>query len=128
MEVDKPYKVTLRGAQTCSVANIQVQLCIFFDATSCVNIDCIDHSCVRLASSVEQVSELKSKGIGFKSHVRLTVCLEYILCIVNMYHTTLHPIQRSIIRNSKFQGFTTVQQTLSNIKHKSSLLAFDPVS
>ena len=28
MEVDKTYKVTLGGAQTCSVANIQVQLCV----------------------------------------------------------------------------------------------------
>ena len=27
----------------------------------------------------------------------------------------LHPIQRCLIHNSKFQGFTTVQQTLSNI-------------
>ena len=55
---------------------------VFFDVTSCVNIDCIDRSCARLASSVEQVSEHKSKGIGFKSHVRLTLCLEYILYMI----------------------------------------------
>ena len=55
---------------------------VFFDVTSCVKIDCIDRSCVRLASSVEQVSEVKSKGIGFKSHVILTLCLEYILYMV----------------------------------------------
>ena len=55
---------------------------MFFDVTSCVNIDCIDRSCVRLASSAEQVSEHKSKGIGFKSHVRLTLCLEYILYMI----------------------------------------------
>ena len=52
---------------------------VFFDVTSWINIDCIDRSCVRLASTVEQVSEHKSKGIGFKSHVRLTLCLKYIL-------------------------------------------------
>ena len=28
VEVDKRYKVTLGGAQTCSVANIQAQLCV----------------------------------------------------------------------------------------------------
>ena len=55
---------------------------MFFDVASCVNIDCIDRSCVRLASTVEQVSEHKSKGIGFKSHVRLTLCLEYILYMI----------------------------------------------
>ena len=81
MEVDKPYKATLGGAQTCSVANIQAQL-FFFDVTSCENIDCIDRSCVRLVSSVEQVSKHKSKGVGFKSHVRLTLCLEYIIYMI----------------------------------------------
>ena len=35
--------------------------------------------------------------------------------IVKIYHTMLHPMQRCLIRNSKFQGFTTVQQNLSNI-------------
>ena len=55
---------------------------MFFDVTSCIDIDCIDHSCGRLASSVEQVSELKSKGVGFKSHVRLTLCLKYILYMI----------------------------------------------
>ena len=55
---------------------------VFFVVTSCVNIDCIDRSCVRLASPVEQVSEHKSKGIGFKSHVRLTICLKYILYVI----------------------------------------------
>ena len=39
MEVDKRYKVTLGGVQTCSVAKIQAQLC-FFDVMSCVNTDC----------------------------------------------------------------------------------------
>ena len=52
---------------------------VFFDVTSCVNIDVIDRSCVKLASSVEEVSEHKSKG--FKSHVRPTLHLE---CIVYM--------------------------------------------
>ena len=28
VEVDKRYKVTLGGAQTCPVANIQAQLCV----------------------------------------------------------------------------------------------------
>ena len=42
--------------------------------------------------------------------------------IVNIYHTTLHPMQCCLINNSKFQGSTTLQQTLSNITHKSSLL------
>ena len=42
--------------------------------------------------------------------------------IVNIYHTALHPMQCCLIHNSKFQGFTTLQQTLSNITHKSSLL------
>ena len=50
--------------------------------TSCVNIDCTDRSCVRLDSSVEQLSEHKSRVIGFKSHVRLTLCLEYILYMI----------------------------------------------
>ena len=40
-----------------------------------------------------------------------------------MYHKTLHPIHHCLIRNSKFQDFTTVQQTLSNVTDKSSLLA-----
>ena len=52
---------------------------MFFDVTSCVNIDVIDRSCVKLASSVEEVSEHKSKG--FKSHVRPILHLE---CIVYM--------------------------------------------
>ena len=43
--------------------------------------------------------------------------------IVNIYHTTHHPMQFCLIRNSKFQRFTTVQQTLSNRTHKSSLLS-----
>ena len=43
--------------------------------------------------------------------------------LVNVYHTTLHPMQCCLIHNSKFQGFTAVQQTLPNITHKSSLLA-----
>ena len=55
---------------------------MFFDETSGVKIDCIDRSCVRLASSVEQLSEHKSRGIDFKSHVRLTLCLEYTLCMI----------------------------------------------
>ena len=55
---------------------------VFFDVTSRVNIDCIDCSCVWLASSVEQVLEHKSKGIGFTSHMRLTLCPEYILYII----------------------------------------------
>ena len=55
---------------------------VFFDVTSCENIDCIDRSCVRLVSSVEQVSKHKSKGVGFKSHVRLTLCLEYIIYMI----------------------------------------------
>ena len=55
---------------------------VFSDVTSCVSIDCIDRSCVRLVSSVEQVSEHKYKGIGFKYHVRLTLCLEYILYMI----------------------------------------------
>ena len=29
IEVDKKYKVTLGGVKTCSVANIQAQLCFF---------------------------------------------------------------------------------------------------
>ena len=53
---------------------------VFFDVTSCVNIDVIDRSCVKLASSVEQVSEHKSKGIGFKSPVRLIYVLD-IFCV-----------------------------------------------
>ena len=28
LEADKRYKLTLGGAQTCSVANIQIQLCV----------------------------------------------------------------------------------------------------
>ena len=55
---------------------------MFFDVTSCVNIDCTDRSCVRLDSSVEQLSEHKSKVIGFKSHVRLILCFEYILYMI----------------------------------------------
>ena len=42
--------------------------------------------------------------------------------IVNIYHTTLHPMQCCLIHNSKFQGFVTLQQTLSNVTHRSSLL------
>ena len=55
---------------------------VFSDVTSCVSIDCIDRSCVRLVSSVEQVSKHKYKGIDFKYHVRLTLCLEYILYMI----------------------------------------------
>ena len=79
MEVDKICKVTLGGAQTCSVANIQAQLCVLW---------CDLHwryryrSCVKLASSGERVSEHKFKCIGFKSHVRLTLCLKYILYMI----------------------------------------------
>ena len=36
--------------------------------------------------------------------------------IVKIYHTKLHLLQCCLIRNSKFKGFTTVQQTLSNTK------------
>ena len=42
----------------------------------------LDRSCVRLASSVEQASEHKTKGLGFKSHVRLTLYLENILYMI----------------------------------------------
>ena len=81
MEVDKTYKVTLGGVRPAQLPTCRHNF-VFFDVTSCVNIDCIDHSCVRLASSVQQVLELKSKGIGFKYHVILTLCLEYILYMV----------------------------------------------
>ena len=40
VEVDKRYKVTSSGAQTCSVANIYTQVCVIFDATSCIDIYC----------------------------------------------------------------------------------------
>ena len=75
MKVDKTCKVTLGGVRPAQLPTFRHNF-VFFDVTSCVNIDRIDPSCVRLASSVEQVSELKSKGIGFKSHVRLTLSLE----------------------------------------------------
>ena len=71
VEVDKTYKVTLGEAQTSSVPNIQAQVCVPWH-----------HSFVRLASSVEQAPEHKSKGIGFKLHVRLNLCLEHILCVI----------------------------------------------
>ena len=32
--------------------------------------------------------------------------------IVNIYHTTLHPMQRCLICNSKFQGFTSMECAL----------------
>ena len=35
--------------------------------------------------------------------------------ILNTDHTMLHPIQRRLIRNSKFPHFTTVQQNCSTI-------------
>ena len=81
VEVGKTYKVTLGGVRSSELPTFRHSF-VFFDVTSCVNIDCIDRSCVRLASSAEQVSEHKSKGIGFKSHVRLTLCLEYILYMI----------------------------------------------
>ena len=82
MEVDKTCKVTLGGVRPAQLPTFRHSF-VFFDVTSCVNIDCIDRSCVRLASSVEQVSEHKSRSIGFKSHVRLTLCLEYILYMIH---------------------------------------------
>ena len=81
MEVDKTYKVTLGGVRPAQLPTFRHNF-VFFDVTSCVNIDCIDRSCVRLASSVEQLSEQKSRGSGVKSHVRLTSCLEYILYMI----------------------------------------------
>ena len=81
MEVDKTYKVTLGGVRPAQLPTFRHNF-VFFDVNSCVNIDCIDRSCVRLASSIEQVSEHKSRGIGFRSHVRLTLCLEYILYMI----------------------------------------------
>ena len=81
MEVEKTYKVTLGGVRPAKLPTFRHNF-VFFDVTFCVNIDCIGRSCVRLASSVEQVSEHKSRGIGFKSHVRLTLCLEYILYMI----------------------------------------------
>ena len=42
----------------------------------------LDHSCARLVSSVEQTLEHKTKGRGFKSHVRLTLYIEHILCMI----------------------------------------------
>ena len=80
MEVDKTYKVTLGGAQTCSVANIQVQLCVLWCDFLCKH-RLYGLFLVRLASSVE-VSEHKFKGIDFKSHVSLALYLEYILYMI----------------------------------------------
>ena len=42
----------------------------------------LDRSCVRLVSSVEQASEHKNKGLGFKSYVRLTLYLEHIMYMI----------------------------------------------
>ena len=81
MEVDKTYKVTLGRIRPAQLPTCRRNF-VFFDVTSCVNIDCIDCSCVRLASSVEQVSEHKSRGSGVKSHVRLTSFLEYIVYMI----------------------------------------------
>ena len=81
MEVNKPYKVTLGWTQNAQMPAFRRNF-VFFDVNSRVNIDCIDCSCVWLASSVEQVLEHKSKGIGFTSHMRLTLCPEYILYII----------------------------------------------
>ena len=77
VEVGKTYKVTLGGVRSSELPTFRHSF-VFFDVTSCVNIDSIDRSCVRLASSVEQGSEHRSRGISFKSHVRLTLCLDYI--------------------------------------------------
>ena len=79
VEVDKRYKVTLRwgsgllscqysGTTFCSLMSLLVQ-----------TLTMLDCSCVRLVSSVEQASEHKTKGLGFKSHVRLSLYLEHIL-------------------------------------------------
>ena len=46
---------------------------VCFDVTSCVDIDCANHPCVRLASSVGTASEQKSEGCGFESHERLYI-------------------------------------------------------
>ena len=83
MEVDKTYKATLGGVRLAKLPTFKNNI-VFFDVTACVKIECIDHSCVGLAGSVEQVSEHKSipLGIVFKSHVRMTLCLEYILYTV----------------------------------------------
>ena len=81
MEVDKTYKFTLGGVRPAQLSTFWHKF-LFFDVTSCVNIDCIDRSCVKLASPVEQVSEHKSRDSGFKSHVRLISCLEYILYMI----------------------------------------------
>ena len=52
VEVDKIYKVTLGGAQTCSVVNIQVQLCVLWCDFLCKHW-LYRLFLVRLASSVE---------------------------------------------------------------------------
>ena len=49
MEIDKTYKGTLSGVRPAHLPTFRHKF-VFFDVTSCVNIDCIDRSCVRLAS------------------------------------------------------------------------------
>ena len=71
VKVDKRYKVTSGGPQTCSVAIFGHNF-VFFDVSSLVEaLTVLNRSCVRLPSSFEQVSEHKTKGLGFKSHVSI---------------------------------------------------------
>ena len=122
MEVDKTYKLPYVGLRPARLPTFR-QKFVFFDVTSCVNIDCINCSCARHASSVEQVSEHKSKGIGFKSHVRLTLSLEYIL-YMKIYDIYIYgkyipynarPYATCLICNSKFACFKDKPSFLTNI-------------
>ena len=66
MEVDKRYKVTSGRAQTYSVVNIGAQLCW-----------------------LGQALEHETKGLGSKSHARLTLYLEHILNMI-IYDIYIH--------------------------------------
>ena len=66
MEVDKRYKVTSGRAQTYLVVNIEAQLCW-----------------------LGQALEHETKGLGLKSHARLTLYLEHILNMI-IYDIYIH--------------------------------------
>ena len=64
----------------------------------------LDHPCVKLPISVGRASEQKSKGCGFKSHVKLTLYLESSKSERNIEYHMYHLIPYHILINLKENG------------------------
>ena len=85
----------------------------------------LDRYCVRFASSVEQAPEHKSKSVFFKSHVRVTFYLEYILYMIiydiHIFSKYISYIALLYATSTSTSTFTTVRRRVSQQCNKTGL-------